>query len=155
MGLKGSIFGVVRNLLFERPAKKRTLGELAANLENDGKKIEQRMAEKGDSERNRSQAIHIIGIERWAQRRLKVALGEPFVLDEHDGYCPPANSSWSQLRADFQSTREASVDLARQLQEANVTLATTVRHNDFGETSTHGWLYYMNFHANQESKRIR
>ena len=155
MGLKATIFGFIRNLLIERPAKKQTLGQLTDNLQKDGNKIEQKIAEKADSEHNRNKLIHIIGIERWGQSRLKVALGEPFVLDEYDGYSPPANSSWNELRADFHRTRESTVALGRELAKANISPSTTIRHNDFGEMSTHGWLRYLNFHANQESKGIK
>lgn len=155
MGLKARIFGVVRYLLFERSANKRTLDELADNFVEGGKGIRERISQKPDSKHNRDKLNHIIGIERWGQSRLKVALGETFIRDEHDGYCPPATASWHELKAAFDETRDNTVTIARQLAKANITPKTTVHHNDFGDMSVHGWLQYLNFHANQESKSIK
>lgn len=155
MGLKARIFGVVRYLLFERSANKRTLGELADSLAQDGVGIKERISEKADSQHNRDKLNHIIGIERWGQGRLKVALGETFIHDEHDGYCPPVTASWDELRTAFHETRDNTITIARELAKAKITPEKTVHHNDFGDMSLHGWLHYLNFHATQESKGIK
>ncbi len=151
MGLKARIFGVVRYLLFERSANKRTLGELADSLAKDGAGIKERISQKPDSQHHRDKLAHIIGIERWGQSRLKVALGETFIRDEHDGYCPPVTASWDELKTAFDETRDNTVTIARELAKAKITPEKTVHHNDFGDMSLHGWLHYLNFHANQES----
>lgn len=155
MGLKARIFGVIRYLLFERWTNKRTLDELADNLVEGGKGIKEKISERSDSEHNRNKLNHIIGIERWGQSRLKVALGETFIRDEHDGYCPPVTASWHELKTAFNETRDNTVTIARELAKANITPKTTVHHNDFGDMSVHGWLGYLNFHATQESKGIK
>ena len=155
MGLKERFLGVVRYMLFERSGNKQTLDQLADNLVKGGEGIQERISTKSDSERNRDKLAHIIGIERWGQSRLKVALGETFIHDEHDGYCPAVTASWSELRTAFDETRDNTVTIARQLAKEKFTPEKTVRHNDFGDMSLHGWLHYLNFHANQESKGIK
>ncbi len=155
MGLKTSIFGMIRYLMFERSANKLTLDQLADNLAKDGSKIKERISKAPDNDRNRNQLIHIIGIERWGQSRLKVALGETFIRDEYDGYSPPVTASWNELRTAFHEMRDETVSITRELSKANITSERTVHHNDFGDMSLHGWLRYLTFHANQESRRIK
>ncbi len=114
----------------------------------------ERYAHAGDSPTNRKQLRHIIGIERWAARRLSVALGQPAVSDEYDGYQPDAAASWADLQADFSATRAESVRLAEQL-VAQGRGGEKVRHNQFGPLSVGAWVYYMRTHAARESLAIR
>lgn len=79
----------LRNLFLERPARKRDYAYFAGRLEASGKELEARFAVAADSPENRRQLRHIVGLERWGQRRLRTALGEPPIQDEMDQYAPP------------------------------------------------------------------
>jgi hypothetical protein len=97
---------------------------------------------------------HIIGIERWGQRRLRVALGEPLITDEYDSYCPSIALFWQDLREEFRTTRANTVALIRQLDDAHIDDSVGIRHNDLGILTVHGWVRYLDMHANEESKKI-
>lgn len=101
MGVRQRLFGLAGTLFFERPAAKLTLDGLAARLGAGGEEVARRAAAAGDSPANRDRLAHIVGIERWGQRRLRTLLGEPLVQDEHDGYRPGADLAWDDLRAAF------------------------------------------------------
>jgi hypothetical protein len=146
--------GRIFNFFIERQAKKMTLAELAGRLEAGGERLAQRLAQISDSQKNREKLSHVIGIERWGQRRLRVALGEPLLTDEYDGYRPAPELDWQGLWAEFQATRQETVDLARQLEQAGAGDAR-VYHNEMGELSTRGWLHYLNGHADMECKRLK
>jgi hypothetical protein len=98
---------------------------------------------------------HITGIERWSQNRLRCFLGTAYARDEYDSYQPgPALDLSGQIAA-FQETRQETLALARQLQEAGVPDTATVAHNDFGPLTARGWLSYMTTHASRESTKIK
>ena len=88
-------------------------------------------------------------MERWGQSRLRVALGQPLVLDEYDGYRPTMGQSWNELQDAFTATREQTILLAEQFASAELG-ETTVRHNEFGDLSILQWLVYLRTHANTE-----
>lgn len=140
------------NLFFDRPGRKRSLEQLTAQLADTEANVVKRMRNAAETDSNRTQARHIIGIERWGQRRLKVALGEPFVQDEYDNYQPPADIPWNELPEQFAQTRSETITLANQL--ANAT-DTTIKHNSFGDLTVKGWLHYLNGHAKFTAMRIR
>lgn len=144
-----------RSLLIERPAAKRLPGELAAELDAAGQKIQERIATAENTEKNRQSLSHIIGIERWGQRRLRVALGEPFVEERYNRYQPDRELSMGQLQQQFQETRAETVVLAQKLAESKQWAVGAIRHNDLGDLSVRGWMQYLLVHANLESKRIR
>jgi hypothetical protein len=146
--------GRVFNFFIERQAKKTKLAELAGRLEAGGERLEQRLAQASDSQKNRKKLSHVIGIERWGQRRLQAALGEPLLRDEYDGYRPAPELDWQGLQVEFQTTRQETVALARQLEQAGAE-DTRVRHNEMEELSTRGWLHYLNGHADMECKRLK
>ncbi|NOK63504.1 MAG: hypothetical protein GFH27_549371n3 [Chloroflexi bacterium AL-W] len=154
MGFRDQLTALVVGLFFERPARNRTLAELARDLETSGQKITTRLGVFNESLPNRIQLLHIVGIERWGQRRLRVALGEPPLLDEYDDYRPDSALAWDELRTTFGETRRETVQLAQTLIDQDVDGATLVRHNQFGPLSIRGWLHYLNTHANIESRRI-
>jgi hypothetical protein len=143
------------DLFFERPARRLSLADLATRLETAGKAIERRLAAPPDNEWNRNQIRHIVGIERWSQQRVRVALGSPLVMDEYDDYRPAANLPWEQMRTTFQDTRRETVALIRELERAGIPTGTKVPHNQFGDLSVGGWFQYMNNHANRESRYLR
>jgi hypothetical protein len=95
----------------------------------------------------------MIGIERWELRRIRVALGEPVINEEYDAY-RPAEQDWSQLRASLRSARLATIAMGKTLRMAGVDANTRIMHNQFGEISLLGWLFYLDLHARIESMRI-
>jgi len=150
------LIGLVRRPMAERLARGKTIAELADGLETSGRELEQRMNGRPDTPGNREAVAHWVGIERWGQRRLRVALGEPFVLDTYHPYRPDVDQSFEALRAAFAETRDETVALARQLDEHGVDPSMIVRHNDLGDLSVRGWLAYLIQHPDQESRgRLR
>ena len=154
MGFQDRLTAIVVGLFFERPARKRTLSELTRDLDTSGQKVTTRISAFRETLPNRIQLMHIVGIERWGQRRLRVALGEPPLLDEYDDYRPNSSLTWEELRTSFRETRQETIQVAQTLIDQNVDGATLVRHNQFGPLSIRGWLRYLNVHANIESRRI-
>ena len=155
MTIKATIVGAIASLILERPARKKTVAEFAASLEEAGRAIAARAAKAADTPGNREQLAHIAGIERWGQQRLRVFLGEAYVQDEYDGYRPAADLNYAQLQDFFRATRAETVQLAQRIAAAKVPDAATVSHNFMGKLSARAWLRYLEMHANTESKRIR
>lgn len=145
---------VVERLL-ERPVQGRRYAELADELAVAGERLNVRLDRSGQGEAARRALRHIVGIERWGQRRLRVALGEPFVRDEHHPYKPPRDAGWDELCAAFHATRTETVDLARALSISPPAPEWRVEHNGLGPLSARGWLRYLQTHAELESRRIR
>ena len=142
-------------LLFERPVRKLTIYELVDQLDQSGKQIAEHVYAFPDTPTNRHRLCHIIGIERWGQRRLRVALGEPFLSEEYDHYCPSSERSWDELKDEWGTTREATITLARDLTQANLAPDLKVSHNQYGPLSIKGWLRYLDVHASSERKQIK
>lgn len=153
MSLKQRLFRFAGQRFFERPAQKLTFQEHVDALRTSGEELRRVLAELPGSERQRQLLRHVIGIERWGQRRLQVFRGEPFVLDGHQPYKPAENASWEELRGEFASTREATLRVAEELNDCSA--SGLVPHNDFGELSARGWLRYLNGHAEREMKRAK
>lgn len=150
------LIGAMRRPMAERHAKGKALTELAGELKASGEALDARFAQAPDSGANREALAHWIGIERWGQRRLQVALGEPLVIDAYHGYRPDKEQGMAHLRDAFAQTRADTLALIDRLQDAGVDPATTVRHNDLGDLSVAGWLAYLLQHPEQESKgRLR
>jgi hypothetical protein len=155
MTIRDRIFRFGINVLVERPARKRSYDQLITALETAGQSLMARFQTKSDTPRNREQLRHIIGIERWGQRRLQTALGSPVINDEYDGYCPAAHDDFAALCRAFQATRQESIKIARRIQATGVSKATPIRHNQFGDIAIDAWLRYLTMHAVTESKRIK
>lgn len=140
----------------ERPAARQSYAELAQGLERAGIALFQRAGRAADTQANRAVLTHIIGMERWGQERLRVALGErEFVRDEHHPYKPGAGTSLRELRDLLSQTRARTVDLARRLNASPPEESTTVEHNGLGPLTPKGWLRYLTQHADVESRRVR
>lgn len=154
MGLTEKAFDLLGDLLLERPAQGKTLAAFREEMEAAGREAQQRLAEAAGTPKNVETLRHIIGIERWGQRRLQVALGEPLVMDESDCYYPPPEAGWDQLRETFRETRRETVALAHRLDKADVGRDVTVPHNQWGDLTVYGWLNYLNGHANRDMKGI-
>jgi hypothetical protein len=155
MAIRDVLLSVFRDLFVERPARKTSIKELSDKLSASGQTLSTRFGGIANRDANREALRHIIGIERWAQQRLRMFLGEPYARDEHDGYRPPDMYSWNDLRDDFNQIRTETVGLAEQLMQQGVTDKATVPHNDFGPLTAKGWLKYMLDHAIRESLRIK
>jgi hypothetical protein len=152
MGLKERLWHLAGRLYFERPAHRYTVAEHAERLRRSGEKLAARLAAAAGTPKHREKLRHVVAIERWGQRRLKVFVGEPFVLDRHHPYTPP-DAGWEQLRRDFDATRAETVALAERLSSPEP--ATHVRHNQFGELSARGWLRYITGHAHVELRKLK
>jgi len=140
----------------ERRARGKDIAQVAAELEASGDIMDARLAGVPDTPGNRDAIAHWVGIERWGQRRLRVALGEALLDDGHHPYRPDEADGVEVLRRAFAATRAETLALARELREAGVDPSTTVRHNDLGELTVTGWLAYLLQHPEQESRaRLR
>lgn len=155
MAITEKIFHLLGNLLFERPARNRSLQELRAELEQTGQEAERRIAAARDTDDNCETLRHVIAIERWGQRRLEVFLGEPYVRDECDAYYPAAGAGLDALQERFTEARAQTLALARRLQEAGVNGERAVLHNQWGMLSAQGWLNYLNGHAIRDVKGLK
>ncbi|MEO1443835.1 MAG: DinB family protein, partial [Chloroflexota bacterium] len=140
-------------LFFDLPARNTPMEKFRADLEREGDKLSARFQSAGDTPRNHRSLTHIIGIEKWGQQRLKVALGEPFIDEEYDGYRPSQDTPWSDLADMFQQTRAETIALTEQL--AAQPYDGKIRHNSFGELTVGGWLKYLNGHASGTALLIR
>jgi hypothetical protein len=152
MSRLGAFFG---NLMVRRPARRLTLAELTVRLEESGVKLAARCARASGTDAHRARLRHIIGIERWGQRRLGMILGQEPIADEYDGYRPDATLDWSALRDALAATRQETVALARWVAAASIGDDVRARHNDLGDLNAREWLYYLNNHANREGLTIR
>lgn len=154
MGIRDRLMAQAAVVLIERPAGRLSLADLADSLEENGRQIEERLAQAQDNPANRDALCHIVGIERWGQSRLRVALGEPLTMDEYDGYRPASDLDWEALQAEFPAARQDTLALVAQLDEAGAA-EQRVPHNDFGQLSARGWLFYLNMHAKLEGRRVK
>lgn len=146
---------IVTHFFLERPVRNKSYAELGYILEASGDNIAQQISQVQDSDKNRTRLRHIIGIEQWAQSRLRVALGNEFVQDEYDGYAPDESATWQQLKAQLASTRAVTIGLTNELIIQNVPTVLKIKHNTFGAVSPRGWLRYIDFHSRQESKGLK
>lgn len=142
-------------LILRRPARRRSLPQQLSALAKAGERLQIRMARAAATDANRAALRHIIGIERWGQRRLRTILGEPPVTDEYDGYQPAADLGWSALREAMTATRRETIALGLQIEERQIGDTITAKHNALGEMTTREWLRYLAIHAYTESFRLR
>lgn len=153
---KGEIKDFVVSNVLEKPAGRSSFTDLGQGLERGGLYLTQRAEKAADTPENREVLTHIIGIERWGQNRILVALGQKeFVRDEYRSYRPPEGTSLPQLRNLLSQTRSRTVDLARQLHHSPPDDDFVVEHNGLGPLTAKGWLRYLTQHADLESRRLR
>jgi hypothetical protein len=144
---------LVRNIS-ERNARGKSYADLQRALLKTGETVRGRFAMSGDTPAHREAGQHIIGIESWGQSRLRVGLGEPLLNDEYDGYRPDAGMDLPALTQSFAETRTETVEIAKELESAGVSLSETVPHNQLGDLTIGGWLSYLIAHAGRESRRL-
>lgn len=138
---------------FERLGKRTTPAEMAARLEASGRSLAQRFAAEDDEPAVRETLQHVIGIERWGQRRLRVALGEPFDARGHRPFRLEDDATLDRLRVGFTTTRADSVALAKRLATTEIEPDLRIAHDDLGELSINAWLAYLDGHALVEARR--
>ena len=155
MGLKDALLRGIGRFFFENPGRKRSFDELAQELERSGAQIGNRLAGFSPQPKDHERLRHIIGIERWGQRRLRVFLGEPFEMDGHHPYKPDETLDWPALLDAFRETCAQTLAMIDPLAQPDVADAAPVAHNEFGGLSARGWLKYLNGHAESEAKRIK
>lgn len=147
------IGGIIRYFV-ERGAKDKDYAHLIHRLETDREAVVARLQAGRDTPRSRNVAAHVIGIERWSQRRLRGLLGEPPISDEYDGYRPSTDLTLAALCEEFVATRAETIALANRLQAAHITVRQTAPHNDLGDVTVGGWFTYIASHGVRESKMI-
>lgn len=155
MNIIETLTGTVLRFFSERSAKGKNYTDHIQALEHTGAVVQRRFDRAADIPRNRTQAVHIIGIEKWSQRRLRVALGEPFVQDEYNGYAPDPAIGMTELSTAFAQTRAETLELARTLQSQGIPIHQTVKHNDMGEITLGAWFSYVTAHGGRESLIIK
>ena len=138
--------------MLEGPVKKLSIPELSSQLGQSGNQLTERLATCGDTQVNRRQLSHLIGIERWGQRRLRVAIGEPYLDEEYDHYCPSLEKTWDELISEWKNTRQTSITMTKEISELN---SKKILHNQFGPLSVKAWLRYLDVHASSEGRKIK
>jgi hypothetical protein len=149
------IKSAVSGMILERPGQRLTLAGHAAQLEKSGHQLSQHCAAVRGTDDNREKLIHIIGIERWCQRRLQAALGEPLPDDEYDVYRPDDSMGWDALRMEFETARADTIALVEHLDAVDVDVSQTIPHPQYGNLTVLGWLRYIDMHSQWEGKRIK
>lgn len=124
-------------------------------LQESGETLHQHLTNAADTYANYECLTHIIAIERWGQRRLRTLLGQPVMHDECDDYAPSVALFWPDLIDEFRDTRQDTIELVQELEQAGVDPNERVGHNELGMLSVKGWVRYLDMHANLESKKIQ
>ncbi|MDX1664602.1 MAG: DinB family protein [Candidatus Promineifilaceae bacterium] len=153
MSITATISIFLAKLFFERPAAKQSITELVSALEAGGREGVERIAAAPDTEKNRERLRHIIAIERWGQNRLQTPPGTRPQMDESDDYYPPEGLALPELGERFREARAETVAQARALQAQGVN-GRTLPHNQYGEMTVRGWLYYLESHAARDVKGV-
>ncbi|MFC6618361.1 hypothetical protein [Deinococcus radiophilus] len=81
-------------------------------------------------------------------------LHRPWVMDEHHDYKPPKDKSLSELAEILAEQRRRTAALAHTLHENPPRLNEKVPHNGLGPLSVRGWLRYLQYHADVESRKL-
>jgi len=143
------------SILFERPARRAGAAKIAAKLESGGALLEARFRAAAGNPKALRTLRHIVTIERWGQRRLRVALGDvAYERDESGAYAPAADAPYERVVDDLRGARAETVALARRVADERKA-AVVVEHNSMGPLTAGGWLQYLHVHAELEAKRVR
>lgn len=144
-----------RMLMVDRSAKSKDIGMLYGQLESSKQVVLDILRSAANTPPNREQLAHVIGIERWGQARLRVALGQPFEMDEYDAYRPVVNGSLDALRSEFIETRDVTLGIAKQLLEKPSVVSKIIEHNDMGQMTVRSWLQYLDMHGTYELRNVK
>lgn len=148
------IFGFAAHVFFERPGRTLDYTAHVNGLRTSGEMLVTQFRTARDNQHNRTLIRHIIGIEHWAQARLRELLGAAPFREEYDKYQPSAQLTVSELAHVMQQTRQQSCAIVQQLADAHIDLNQRITHNQFGPLSASGWLVYIRSHAVIESKKL-
>jgi hypothetical protein len=154
MDLKRQLYNLGAKFILERPARARGLKDYEEIFVHTGKKLADKYATADDTNNTRRVISHVIGIERWGQRRLKVAFGDAFNADEYNNYRPPREASLESLQFEFNDTRAETIDIIRRMQEQAVDLDVKIEHNQYGPLTIRAWLQYLHTHSKLKSDRL-
>ena len=139
----------------ERPARRAGPERLTERLDASLAPLVARYAAAADEAKAAAVLRHVIGIERWGQRRLRVALGDAaFERDEHHAYKPADALPLAALIDELRATRAETVALARRVATEG-RAGVRVEHNGIGPLTAGGWLRYLRQHGDLESWRVR
>lgn len=156
MSVKESVKGFVVERLLERPARRQSLVAQLGKLETAGQKLEARLGRAAGTPKDQETLRHIVGIERWGQRRVAwVAEGrapDDVVIDSYGPY-RPTEEDWNALTDAFRETRQQTLATVRVLDDSQPALK--VSHNDLGPLSVGAWLRYLRTHATLEGRRVK
>ncbi len=139
----------------QRYSGQQSTAELQDALDASGQRISQKLMGMQPIKHNYYKLRHMIGIEKWGQSRLRVALGEPFVMEEYNGHLPPIGLSWNELQDLFAETRAQTIAIASEIQLNDSYHSYRILHNQFGELPVDGWLTYLRVHADGEFMQMR
>jgi hypothetical protein len=141
-------------LFLERPVSDKSTTDLINDLTQSGAMVRERITQTDRSRAHHDIVTHIIGIERWAQERIKAAQtpAQSMPHGEYDPYRPARDTPWEELPNRFAETREATIQLVQQLDSA--ALERCVPHNQLGELSVRAWVRYLRVHADLESRKL-
>ncbi|HRW10099.1 MAG TPA: DinB family protein [Caldilineaceae bacterium] len=150
-----SLVGTIMRTVFTVQTFNKSLADLIQSARAGGQSIDSHLQGKPDNAHNRQQMRHVIGIERWGQRRLQTVLGEPAIHDEYNGYQPDEELDLATLRQEFAATRAKTLEIVHAIQQKGLADSATANHNDMGDVSLKLWVRYLTMHANFESKRVK
>lgn len=131
----------------------RSYDDIITILQKGMTRIEKRF-DKPQTDKHHALWTHIIGIEIWAQKKLATALGDPPGEPEYMPYRPSQDMAWADLFPLMRQTRQDTIALARRLAEASIA-NSIIRHNDWGDLTLKGWLFFIHLHTDFEIKKIR
>lgn len=144
-----------RTLMIDRKAKKLTVNELVGMLRSNHQTLLEQVRAAPDNETNRRQLSHAIGIERWGQSRLRVALGDPLNMEEYNRYRPKREVAMEQLVEQFDTTRQETLAIAEELTAVSTNIGDNqIEHNMMGPMTVRSWLYYLDMHSNFELQKV-
>ena len=140
--------------LLKRPIAGLEFIDVLEQCREMGHQLAQALPEKADSEQNARILSHIIGIEKWGQNRLQVALGKPLVADDYLAYRPDRAITFPELCEQFPTVRSTTIALGQKILENGAT-AHKVPHNQFGDLDCKSWIRYLTIHADREGTALK
>lgn len=150
------LFHFGAQIVLERPVQTMSLDAQRAALQASGERLAFVLGALHDSPAHRRLLRHIIGIERWGQKRLCSVLGGPLLHDEYLPYAPSPGRTWEELQVDFRETRRGTLGLIEALREAGpAVMCCPIPHNQFGMLTPKAWLRYLDLHANGEMLKMK
>ncbi len=155
MSVLQRLIGLALRQLVRRKAQGLSLEAVVASLEEYGTTLDARIAHAPDTPANREVVNHWVGIERWSLRRVRVARGEPLVLDGYRAYREPEGATLPELNGAMRAAREATLALARDLQRTGFDHGLTIPHNHLGPLTVVEWFVYIDQHTRREAIRLR